>query len=447
MEKVNFLLGWAEDNAVKCGLALLIFHLVISSVVFAIACSPYLAGMHNGHGLWNFSMDCSTFDQWAIHYAKLLQEGGFYSWWYGDTTATGDGTLLSTLVGQYPHVRLISLSYFLFAPHSIAFAPINAFTWMATVFVVYALARVLLPDNRNMAALGTMIFTLMPTYLLQTTQLLKDPLYILGCSLFLLGAARLLSGRLKSTSVIFIVVGMQLCVLLRAYMLPAFALLAFLLMVMVFVRIPTSRVFAAVTAGVLLMLVCWQVLVMGGVIQMPGIAVHQTFPDVTQWLDKLIQSFQDSRAAFYTFHAGSVVDKDVVFENWVDGLRYVPRALQVGLLSPFPSCWFQPEYSALTGARLLAGVETLGFYAILPGFAVFIFCRSIPIRLRFFFLTFSLFFILLLGMGVPNMGAIYRMRYAYLLPIILGGVSGWLVVLSRSGLSSSKAGRLGRDAN
>jgi len=447
MEKVGALVGWAEDNAVKCGLALFLFHLTLSATLFAIACSPYLAGMHNGHGLWNFSMDSIGFDQWATHGARLLQEGGFSSWWHGDGTILDDGNhhLISELVEHYPHVRLISLCYFLFTPHPIAFAPVNAFVWTATVFAVYALARTLMPNNRNMAALGTMLFTLMPTYLLQTTQLLKDPLYILGASLFLLGGARLLNGRQVWSSVVIIVVGMQLCVLLRDYMLPAFALLVVVIIVMAFVRIPTPRIFAALTAGVLLMLVSWQLLETGGDIHFPGVSVSQPLPDVSQSLDRIIQSVQGTREAFYGFNAGSVVDKDVVFKGWVDGLHYVPRALQVGLLSPFPSCWFQPDQSTLAGSRLLAGSEMMVLYVLMIGFVGFIFLRAIPLRLRLFLLVFTFLFIILLGMAVPNMGAIYRMRYAYLLPIVLCGVYGWLAVLKRSGLSPTETERLGRD--
>jgi len=365
----------------------------------------------------------------------LLQAGDISAWWAGSQTF------------PHPHVKWIALSYFLISPYPIAFAPVNAMAWTATVISVYALARLLLPASRNLAALGTMVFCLMPSYLLQTMQLLKDPFYILGGILFLLGAARLFVGKLTWLSMVFIVAGVQLCLVLRPYMLPAYVVLTFLIIFMGLVRFSKPQLLATVATCTLLMLLAWQFLEMRGEVQMSDSTVRQVEASGLHWSGKPVELLQGAREVFSEHKGGSVVDGDVVIHDWTDIVYYIPRALQIGLLSPFPSNWFQPENAAWKGARLLASVEMMFFYALLPGFVVFLFCHSIPLRLRWFLLIFSISFLCLLGLAVPNMGAIYRMRYVYLLPIMLGGLCGWLEVLKHSKAYPHDPEKLDRDAN
>jgi len=416
MGRVDTVLDWTERYPARFGGVLLLFHLILSVAMYAVACSTYLTSLHDGHGFWNFAMDSRALDQWARYGVKLLQDGGLSLWW------NGDGSLASGLIAKYPHVRLISLCYYLISPHPLSFAPVNALTWTGTVFAVYALAGRLMPGSRRVAAAGTAIFVLMPTYLLQTTQLLKGPFYLLGVVLFALGAAALLRSCRIWPGLALAVSGMGLSLLLRGYMLPVFLLMAFLLAFLIMTALSGRR-------RLLLAAVCLVMLSVPLFRYLPGDGTGVSLYSVVSAMpDRLAQRVQQSREAFYKYRrAGSMVDGDVVLHDGSQLLRYLPRALQIGLFSPFPSHW------SWRGARLLAGVEMVVLYILMAGSVLFFFRGSVSWQLRCFLLAFSLSFILLLGMGVPVVGAIYRMRYAYLLPFVLGGVWGWRRILSLRG--------------
>jgi len=444
MGTVSSIISWSEEHPGKTAFLLLLFHLSLSGLMYAIACSPYLASMHNGHGLWNFSMDSFGYHQEALRLLTFLQSGDIASWWNGHS--------------GWAQTKWIALTYFLFAPYPIAFAPVNALTWLATVFVVHELARLLTPGNRNLAAFGTMFFALMPTYLLQTTQLLRDPLYILGVSVMLLGFVRFLCGRSGWQPVFFVAAGLQWALFFRPYMQPIFVMLVFLVLATVFLRVPTMRLHASITAGILFLLLYWNPFMVnkvnmvdpvsqgevsqgevsqgevsqGEVSQGEGKRVASS-DTLLRWLNRIARGFQTKRNGFYgnSPNAGSKVDADVRFVNWADILKYAPRALAIGLLAPFPSDWLKPAYTAGKGARLLAGAEMLLMYMLMVGFLLLLFNSFLPLRLRIFLLIFAVSVPFLLGMAVPNIGAIYRMRYAFLLPIILGGVQGWRLILNR----------------
>jgi len=425
---------WVDENPGKLGLALFFFHLFVSSLMYTIACSPYLTDMHNGHGLWNFSPDSFGYDKEAVFVAAKLQAGDISTWWHW----------------HYPHVRLIALVYYLLSPSPISFAPVSALIWLATVFTVYATARLLIPDNRNLAVLGTMIFSFMPTYLLQSTQLTKDPLYILGVSVLFLFLTRILKGRFSWKLMFLATLATNLCLVLRHYMETPLLLIIGTIFMVVYFFVPEIR-----RQTIMAVLVFFVVLY----IDPFGLKAQGHYPDVpfvgagltsgtestgltsgtegtgltlitSRYLNAIVETIQQVRVGFLGSDAGSEVDDDVVLKEWDDGLYYLPRALAIGLLAPFPSDWLEPAHTAGRGARLMAGAEMMILYVLIVGFAIFMFSPSSSLRLRLCLLLFSFSFVLLLGMAIPNVGAIYRMRYAYLLPVILGGLQGWWLVLS-----------------
>jgi hypothetical protein len=67
-------------------------------------------------------------------------------------------------------------------------------------------------------------------------------------------------------------------------------------------------------------------------------------------------------------HGRTAIDTDVNFRHVVDMAAYTPRAIQVGLLSPFPYQWLpHPEAEPVRNAyRVLGGVEMAVLYIVLP---------------------------------------------------------------------------------
>lgn len=67
-------------------------------------------------------------------------------------------------------------------------------------------------------------------------------------------------------------------------------------------------------------------------------------------------------------HGRTAIDTDVNFRHVVDMVAYTPRAVQVGLFSPFPHQWLpHPEAEPVRNAyRVLGGAEMAVLYLVLP---------------------------------------------------------------------------------
>jgi hypothetical protein len=58
----------------------------------------------------------------------------------------------------------------------------------------------------------------------------------------------------------------------------------------------------------------------------------------------------------------------------------------------------------------------------------FLYCLatgSIALQIRIWLLIFSVSLVILTSLVVTNMGALFRMRFVYFLPILIGGLEGW----------------------
>lgn len=131
--------------------------------------------------------------------------------------------------------------------------------------------------------------------------------------------------------------------------------------------------------------------------------------------------------------AGSTIDLDVQFSSASEVIVYLPRALQIGFLAPFPSQWFTRGTSpGGTTMRLIARAEMLILYPLL-----FI---GLPLaiwrwraRTEFWFISiFCTFFIAAFASVTPNMGSLYRMRYGFLMTLAAFGLAAlWMTLEER----------------
>jgi hypothetical protein len=127
--------------------------------------------------------------------------------------------------------------------------------------------------------------------------------------------------------------------------------------------------------------------------------------------------------------SGSAVDEDVAFRDTSDIILYAPRAAAVGLFAPFPSMWFGRGGRVGFGGRLLAGVEMLLLY-LAAALACAGAWRARREPAAWLLLAFALANILALGLVVTNVGALFRLRYPFLilLLILCAGWAGRLTV-------------------
>jgi hypothetical protein len=173
----------------------------------------------------------------------------------------------------------------------------------------------------------------------------------------------------------------------------------------------------------------------------PQMSPAQTFKDlerpntrcVSRWgeativppfVNRIVKSIIMTREGFFadTYKSnGSTIDTDICLNSLYDVLNYLPRALQLGLLAPFPSDWFKLNSHGGGASRKLAGIEMTITYVALLGLGCFAYRLR---RSREFWMSscFAIAMITLISLVTPNLGALHRLRYGFLLLLVGLGV-------------------------
>lgn len=135
--------------------------------------------------------------------------------------------------------------------------------------------------------------------------------------------------------------------------------------------------------------------------------------------------------AFYP-QSGSNIDPDVRFRSLCGLLLYLPRASLIGCCAPFPSTWLAAGKRVGYAGKLLSGAETLVMYVfgLLALASVVRPPRRLPALLL---LSIAVFGVTLLGLVVPNVGALYRFRYTFWVLLIILGAKGCEAVFAWAG--------------
>lgn len=116
--------------------------------------------------------------------------------------------------------------------------------------------------------------------------------------------------------------------------------------------------------------------------------------------------------------AKSNMDPEFVPGTLCDLLVYLPRALQIGFLAPFPSAWMdEGSIAASTVMRRVISIETLAVYAclLLLPLAMWNYRRKPEFWFVLGFLTLLTMIHVYL---VPNLGTLHRMRYGFLTAVV-----------------------------
>jgi hypothetical protein len=329
--------------------------------------------------------------------------------------------------------------------------PLNLLCYLALLILVFRLGGEVFDERVGLIA--ALIVALWPSLLLHTTQLLRDSLFLPAMLAFVLVCVRfltrdypwprgLLAGieggvialllwavRSKVWEVIVAVVllGAVLFVVrqvgLRRVMIGNMAglvlLLAITCSVPLFVPPPVDYMTRPNGAP----LVGKQDLPPAAVGSPPLHAANHEQPQ-SVWA-RLWTRIGDAREKFKRQfpQAGSNIDADVQFNSPVDVIRYLPRALAIGLFAPFPRMWFAAGERVGVPGRLLSGLEMLTIYVIemLALFGLWQSRRRLPAWLLLLIVIVS---VTALGLVVTNLAALYRMRYVFWILLILLGAKG-----------------------
>jgi hypothetical protein len=379
-------------------------HIALTTAIFLIGHFGVLPNTFNENGIGiTFAIDAKTYNQVAIDLVDQWKTNGFVAW----------------LKTKAPlHSRLHSLSFMIFGwllgYNILAAEPLNLFYYLGILSCVYFLGRKLFDAQTGLVAAA--IVAVWPTFLLHSTQLIRDPLSILCLLSLMLVLTTVLHREFAWREAVLLgvagVVLVTLFWLARGNMWNMVIVAVALTLVMLGGRMIGARKFAKSNAFAMLLIIAAMVLVPSRLesTSLPG--VRPSGPTLT------IQQMSGRRAGFrsYTSQASNI-DADVQFQSTGDVIRYLPRAFVIGLFAPFPYMWIESG-SFGRASRLASGFETLVMYVgyLLAGLCVWRERRNLKMWLVFLVATIGM---LALGLVVVNAGALFRIRYVFWMMVIV----------------------------
>jgi hypothetical protein len=445
----------ARRGFVRLLCAAAILHVTLTVAIYALGRSAALPGTFDENGVAaSFASDGVRYRADADALGEALRRGEFGAW------ATADRPF---------HVKLYSVCFALFGPllgyNVLGAEPLNALFYLACVALIFLIGRELFDSRAGI--LAACAVALWPSFLLHTTQFLKDPLFAaltLGLTLvnvrwltreytltggLLAGAA----GSLVVTALWFARSGMGE-VLVALVVLGALALAGRQLL--------ARRLLAANVAGALMLLV-----VTLGVPRLAHDALELgRSPSSARWsaehathrkstaeeiasatrgglLSSVAARVGRVRRRFVEMYpdSGSNVDADVRIESASELLLYLPRAAEVGFFAPFPVMWFSPGRSVGTAGRLLGGVESLAMYAV-EALALLGLWRARRRLAAWLLFASAATGVIALGLVAVNVGTLYRLRYVFvMLLIVLAADAAARLLKRRAGETPPRAER------
>lgn len=374
------------------------------------------------------------------------------------------------------HVKLISMLFVLLGPlfgyGPLSAEPFNLFCYLAVVGLTLALGREVGGPRAGLLAASAV--ALWPTFLLHTLQLLKDSLFVAVAVALVLCVTTWLTrtygprGAVVAVALAFVAVSMLLLIR-SSFAIVVFALALFGLTLLVIRQLIERRALywnmvcpvLILAAGAMLLLTFSTthiaqrfkhypsdqsgqlksaevvgIQVPTTVTYLPRISSGEASPETfagrlrasADRLARRVGSVRQRFAAIYS-QSGSNIDSDVRFQRLGDIFAYLPRAFEIGWWAPFPWTWVGAGKRVGSAGKLLSGAETLVMYVfeLLALVAVLRPPRRIAAWLL---LSVGVFGVTLLGVAVPNVGALYRFRYTFWLLLIILAAKGFESVLA-----------------
>jgi hypothetical protein len=398
----------------RCALAAAaVFHLALTLTVFGVGRLGLFPSQFDRDGIGEFAMDGRVFREQANLLGDLLREGKVLQWADGATTLD---------------VKLYSLDLLLarplLGPSILSVEPLNLIYYLVILMLTFGLAREV--GGRAAAWAASAIVGLWPSLLLHTTQIIRDPLLISAVLALVVVLTQLLTracGRrdalaagLTATAACFTI---WFC---RREMWPVVMAMVFFASALFVIRIVRGRRLLACNLGLVGLLFALMV-VIPRTAQAPRLvsAVESSITgrnrNASFW-----SPIADARSGFISEglmnNSGSLVDTDVTFSGPGDVIKYVPRALEIGYLSPFPRAWFSAGYQVGLAGRLMSGLEMSLTYIIEALACVFMWQGRRRLDAWLLLLT-TTTGVLALGLVVVNVGTLYRMRYSFWILLVV----------------------------
>lgn len=401
------------------------------------------------------AFDSFYYQRKSIELVAMLKAGSFTDW----------------LIAPFPlHVKLYSLSFAVLHPlfgfTMLSVEPLNLLYYLLIVSLVYKLGEEVF--DRPTAVLAALVVSLWPSFLLHTTQLLRDALFILvTLTLVLISIRWLTRNQPVRVALLHGLVGgaASAIIWLTRYnvwgMVAAWMVIAAVLLV---IRQARERRWLKgnLVGAVVLLSMMGSVPVTVGIFLQPDtfLAEHTVI-----WADRLPPSpspcpdeslektapVTESAAIWSRFlakadslaarvgkirrefdrayaGAGSNIDGCIRMNRVGDLLRYLPRAAANGFFAPYPDMWLARGSAVGRAGRLLSGLEMLFIYMVevLALMGIWKGRLLSPVWLMILIVTTG---IVMLGLVIANAAILFRLRYVFLMLLIILGAKGTIQTL------------------
>ena len=413
-------------------------HLLTATAVLVVGRFSLMPSQFDRNGLGEFAYDSHQYQLDVIVLASKLRVEGIANW-------------LSTPAPF--HVKLYSLSHALFSHWTsfnvLSIEPLNLAYYLFVLFLVYQLTEIVF--ERRAAVLALTVVALWPSFLMHTTQLLRDPLLIatLLALIFIVTTwlTKTYGWRLGLAAGLAAGLSALLVWIVRLAMWDvARAVTAVGLVLLVVRQICARRVLAGnLIAAVLLIAAALTIPRFKSMLEPQQTTMTGTQPPIAQRvLDVPLRERIARRREGFVKPDGdeivtskvSNVDESIQFESWGDIARYFPRAIAIGFFAPFPNMWFAGGGQVGNVGRRLSGMEMILTYVIeLFAIAGIWSKRRQPAAwLLAFTVTAG---VIGLGLTVLNIGSLYRVRYPFWMLMVVLGAGGARYIAAKFSESTS----------
>lgn len=430
------IVNWRTVSSRRLLLLAAILHITLAVVITLVGKSGIAPRTFDSNGIGiAFAIDSVSYRQEALHLTAQLREGRLHDWYnYQAPLATF-------------HVRIYSVCYVLFGKilgeGVLGVEPINLFYYLATLVLTYFIGTFTFsPSVGRMAAI---VVGLWPSLLILSVQLVRDQFFIASFLLLLSSLIvcikQQLSFRQAAAWTASAVAALFLVLIVRQTIWEIVVTIVIVAALICVGRQARSRQFA-IRNTLSVLVICLAAFVVPQVINVRGVTGRRNRPtalnasarsinDLPPW-NRVVRRVGGARHQFITRYAtaGSNLDTDVEIQTGADLVRYLPRAIEIGLLAPFPRMWFSRGVEVGLTGRIVVGAEMIALYLLLL-FACLTLVYERGQVLVWFLFGAAVLGSVALAYVVVNAGALYRLRYPYFIPFVLLGVQGLHVIWLR----------------
>lgn len=389
-----------------------------------------------------YGIDSIQFHNVAVEQANRIKEFGWSEWELKPRGWAPSG--------------IASAIYSLIIPKPWVLLPLNSFLHAFAATLLTIIIFNFIHDKKN-AIISTLPFLFFPSCYLWVAQIHKDSLFIAGIMLsifsidYFASMAQKLNFKLNKSIhyAIISILGSIIVWVVRPYALDVilFYQVVFSLVMIVFLykdyiihkNIKTDILILVILITVLLLLKIGTAFKYSE--EQENTKTNPSLIEPLNWewkdyipdlIEKKLYQISKVRKKYIQnyYYSGTLVDENYNITNIYDFLKYTPRAIQIGLFSPFPLYWFDKGYKEAGEAmRLFSAFEMCIVYICL----MFFFLCSIAIwkkNIQFWaIIIFCIGFIAIYTFSIPNIGTLYRMRFSFLQTLMALGLAGFFVCI------------------